>query len=86
MIIPAAMAQGHFFNFKRPMYLNFGSLGTIIGHELTHGFDNNGRHFDENGKYPVHISTRDQHGKHVPANNTLTCLVVNITFCIVIYD
>ena len=29
--------------------LNYGSIGTILGHELTHGFDDSGRMFDKNG-------------------------------------
>ena len=42
--------QGFFFNLKRPNYLNYGALGSVIGHEITHGFDNEGRKNDKNGK------------------------------------
>ena len=49
-LISAAIVQGNFFNSKRPMYLNYGALGSVIGHELTHGFDTMGKQFDENGK------------------------------------
>lgn len=31
--------------------MNYGNLGTIIGHEMTHGFDNYGRRFDKTGNY-----------------------------------
>ena len=31
------------------MYLNYGSMGSVMGHELAHGFDNSGREYDKNG-------------------------------------
>jgi Peptidase family M13 len=31
--------------------LDYGAIGSILGHELTHGFDNTGRLYDENGNY-----------------------------------
>jgi putative endopeptidase len=44
--IPVAVLQDPFFNPNRPAAFNFGVLGQVVGHELTHGFDSNGRHFD----------------------------------------
>ncbi|RWS27581.1 hypothetical protein B4U80_01149 [Leptotrombidium deliense] len=49
IIIPAGMLQPPFYDLKRPAYMNFGAIGSIIGHEITHGFDTKGSNFDENG-------------------------------------
>ena len=53
MIFPAGILQGTFFNSKVPKYMNFGAIGVVIGHEITHGFDDKGRKRDYNGKYLI---------------------------------
>ena len=47
--VPAGILQPPNFDLKADDAANFGSLGAIIGHELTHGFDDEGRHYDGRG-------------------------------------
>eukprot|EP00794_Sanderia_malayensis_P006516 gene6516-7260_t len=46
---PSGILQSPFFNPEYPASMNYGSLGTILAHELTHGFDDKGRLFDGQG-------------------------------------
>ena len=47
---PAAYLQAPFFNPKADPAFNYGALGATIGHEISHGFDNNGAAFDAAGR------------------------------------
>ncbi|KAL6734495.1 hypothetical protein Aduo_005030 [Ancylostoma duodenale] len=46
---PAAILQSPFFHHTFPRALNYGGIGAVIGHEITHGFDDQGRQFDAIG-------------------------------------
>ncbi|MDR0994918.1 MAG: M13 family metallopeptidase, partial [Tannerella sp.] len=46
---PAAILQPPFFNMKADDAVNYGGIGVVIGHEMTHGFDDEGRQFDKDG-------------------------------------
>ncbi|WEV37932.1 M13 family metallopeptidase [Lactobacillus sp. ESL0677] len=47
--IPAAILQAPFYSKKQSKAANLGGIGTVIGHEISHAFDNNGSKFDEYG-------------------------------------
>ena len=49
IVFPAGILQPPFFNMDADDAVNYGSIGVTIGHEMTHGFDNMGRMYDEKG-------------------------------------
>jgi putative endopeptidase len=49
IVFPAAILQHPFFDKDADDAVNFGSMGAVIGHEMTHGFDDKGRKFDYKG-------------------------------------
>ncbi len=50
MEFPGGFLRGVFYNFNWPAYLKFASIGAVIGHEISHGFDDQGRQYDGNGR------------------------------------
>ena len=46
---PAGILQPPFFNVNADDAVNYGAIGVVIGHEMTHGFDDQGRNFDKDG-------------------------------------
>ena len=46
---PAAILQPPFFNPEADDAVNYGAIGVVIGHEMTHGFDDQGRNYDKEG-------------------------------------
>jgi putative endopeptidase len=49
MVFPAGILQEPFYGKQQSPALNFGAIGMVVGHELTHGFDDEGRQFDAEG-------------------------------------
>ena len=51
IVFPAAIMQPPFFDPNRDDAMNYGAMGAVIGHELTHGFDDQGSQFDSYGNF-----------------------------------
>jgi len=49
IVFPAGVLQPPFFDPSNDDAINYGGMGAVIGHEMTHGFDNNGRQYDAHG-------------------------------------
>ena len=49
IVFPAGILQEPFFSDSQDAAFNFGGIGSVIGHEITHGFDDEGRRFDGEG-------------------------------------
>jgi putative endopeptidase len=51
IVFPAAILQPPFFDAKADDALNYGGIGAVIGHEMTHGYDDQGAQFDAQGNF-----------------------------------
>lgn len=71
IMFPAGILQPPFYHRYFPRALNYGGIGVVIGHELTHGFDDKGRLFDHNGDIHKWWTDKAINGFH----NRAKCLV-----------
>jgi len=82
IVFPAGILQPPFFDPKADDAVNYGGIGMVIGHELTHGFDDQGRKFDADGNLrdwwtPEDAQTykeraqeiREQYSRYVPIDD-----------------
>ena len=49
IVFPAGILQPPFYDYRADAAVNFGGIGAVIGHEISHGFDDNGSRFDQEG-------------------------------------
>ncbi len=64
---PAGILQAPFFDPNADEAVNYGGIGVVIGHEMTHGFDDQGRQYDKNGNLRQWWSDADVEAFKVPA-------------------
>ena len=60
IVFPAAILQPPFFNLEADDAVNYGAIGAVIGHEIGHGFDDQGSKFDGDGNLNDWWSTEDR--------------------------
>ena len=65
---PAGILQYPFFDMGADDAFNYGAIGAVIGHEMTHGFDDSGRHFDKDGNMKDWWTEKDAAGFEERAN------------------
>lgn len=59
IVFPAGILQPPFFDFNADAAVNYGAIGGVIGHEITHGFDDQGRRSDADGNLIDWWTTED---------------------------
>ncbi|NP_001088195.1 endothelin converting enzyme-like 1 L homeolog [Xenopus laevis] len=78
MVFPAGILQPTLYDPDFPQSLNYGGIGTIIGHELTHGYDDWGGQYDASGN-PIQWWTEDSYSKFLKKAECIVDLYENFT-------
>ncbi|KAM9126786.1 endothelin-converting enzyme-like 1 isoform 1-T1 [Pangshura tecta] len=78
MVFPAGILQPTLYDPEFPQSLNYGGIGTIIGHELTHGYDDWGGQYDRHGNL-VHWWTEASYSKFLKKAQCIVSLYDNFT-------
>lgn len=71
IVFPAGILQYPFFDPKADDALNYGGIGMVIGHEMTHGFDDQGAQFDKEGNLKMWWTPADYANFKVKANKVI---------------
>ena len=77
IILPNAILQPPFVNVKKSIAYNMGSIGVLIGHELSHAFDNQGSLFDDKGSYKRWWK-REDYEKYGVIQNKIKDFILNM--------
>ena len=59
IVFPAGILQFPFFDMNADDAINYGAIGMVIGHEMTHGFDDEGAQYDKDGNLKLWWSKED---------------------------
>jgi putative endopeptidase len=72
IVFPAAILQYPFFDPERDQASNYGAIGAVIGHEIGHGFDDQGSRFDGDGRLHNWWSDEDRHAFEARTKDLIT--------------
>ena len=78
IVFPAAILQPPFFDPQADDAINFGSLGAVVGHEMTHGFDDQGRKYDHQGNMRDWWTPADSAEYENRAANMIKCVTTRV--------